>query len=77
MCVYVSVCLCVKLLEACPTLQPYEPQPTRLLCLWDSSGMILEWVAMPSSRGSSRPRDPAISLMSPVLAVGFFSISIT
>ena len=27
---------------------------------------ILEWVAMPSSRGSSRPRDqPSASLMSP------------
>ena len=29
-------------------------QLTRLLCPWDSPG---KWVAMPSSRGSSQPRD--------------------
>ena len=40
-----------------PTLQPYGL--TRLLCPWDSPGKNrkLEWVAMPSSRGSSLPRD--------------------
>ena len=31
-------------------------QAARLLCPWDSPGKILEWVAMPSSRGSSRLR---------------------
>ena len=37
---------------------------------------ILEWVAMPSSRGSSQPRDQTQgSLMSPALAGGFFSTS--
>ena len=34
----------------------YGLQPARLLCPWDSPG-ILEWVAVPSSTGSSRPRD--------------------
>ena len=29
----------------------------RLLCPWDFSGRILEWVAISSSRGSSQPRD--------------------
>ena len=38
------------------SLQPHEL--TRLLCLWDSPG-ILEWVAISSSRGSSPPRDRA------------------
>ena len=33
---------------------------------------ILERVAMPSSRGSSRPRDWTMSLSSPALAGGFF-----
>ena len=33
---------------------------------------ILEWVAMPSSRGSSSPRVWPISLMPPALAGGFF-----
>ena len=27
-----------------------------LLCPWDSPGKILEWVTMPSSRGSSQSR---------------------
>ena len=30
--------------------------PTRLLCPWDSPAIILEWVAIPFSRGSSQPR---------------------
>ena len=38
---------------------------------------ILEWVALPSSRGSSLPRHHAISLMSPALAGGFFTTSAT
>ena len=33
----------------------------------------LEWVDMPSSRGSSRPRNQTTSLMSPALGGGFFS----
>ena len=36
---------------------------------------MLEWVAMPSSRGSSRLRDLPVSLMSPALAGGFFTTS--
>ena len=32
-------------------------QPTRLLCPWILQGRTLEWVAIPFSRGSSRPRD--------------------
>ena len=35
----------------------------------DSPGKNLEWVAMPSSRGSSSPRDKPNSLVSPALAV--------
>ena len=37
---------------------------------------ILEWVAIPSSRGPSQPRDP-IGLKSPALAGGFFTTSTT
>ena len=36
---------------------------------------ILEWVAVPSSRGSSWPRDPARVSMSPALAGGLFTTS--
>ena len=38
-------------------LWPHGVQPTRLLCPWDSPGKRLEWVAVPLSRGSPRPRD--------------------
>ena len=34
---------------------------------------ILEWVSMPSSRGSSPPRDRTTSLVSPALAGRFFT----
>ena len=40
------------------SVRPYGLQPTRLLCPWDSlEARVLEWVAMPFSRGSSPPRD--------------------
>ena len=38
---------------------------------------ILEWVATPSARGSSRPRDGPTSFMFPALAGGFFITSAT
>ena len=38
---------------------------------------ILEWEAIPFSRGSSRPRDQIQSLMSPALAGGFFTTNTT
>ena len=38
---------------------------------------IVEWVAMPSSRVSSRPKDQTVSLTSPALAGGFFTTSAT
>ena len=38
---------------------------------------ILEWVAMPSSRGFSQPRDRTESLLPPALASRFFTTSAT
>ena len=38
---------------------------------------MLEWVAMPSSHGSSQPRIDSSSLMFPALAGGFFTTSTT
>ena len=35
---------------------PHGLYPARLLYPWDSPGKNIEWVAMPSSRGSYRPR---------------------
>ena len=39
------------------SLQPHRPQPTRLLCPRDSQTRILDWITIPFSRGSSRPRN--------------------
>ena len=51
-------------------------QAARLLCPGILQTRILEWVAVPSSRGSSQPRDTTLlSLMSPTLAGGFFTTS--
>ena len=32
------MCVCVLVTQSCPTLQPHELQPTRILCLWNSPG---------------------------------------
>ena len=34
-----------------------ELWPARFLCPWDSPGSPLEWIAIPFSRGASRPRN--------------------
>ena len=51
-------CVRVNLLQSCLTLSntmDHTQQGSSVL--GDSSGMILEWVSMPSSRGPSQPRD--------------------
>ena len=67
--------------------------PSRFSCVWLCDPMdvslpassahgilqavILEWVAIPFSRGSSWPRDGTLSFLSPVWAGGFFTTSTT
>ena len=52
---YMYVCLVV---QSCPTLcDPMNHSPPGSSVHADSPARILEWVAMPSSRGSSQPRD--------------------
>ena len=63
------LCACAhaKSLQSCPTLcDPMDCSPPGLgvLCPWGSPGKILEWVVVPSSRGPSRHKDQATSLMS-------------
>ena len=65
-----------KLLQSCPTL--YDPMD----CSLPGSAVhgilqatTLEWVAMPSSRGSSRLVIELRSLASPALAGEFFTMS--
>ena len=59
--VCMCVCACVHVFLGASvvsnSLRPCGPQPTRLLCPWDSSGMNTEVHCHASSRGSSRPRD--------------------
>ena len=53
-----SVCVCVCVAQSCPTLcnpMNYSPPDSRVYgVLW---ARILEWVAIPFSRGSSQPTD--------------------
>ena len=65
-----------KLLQSCPTL--FDPMD----CSLPSSsvhgnlqGRVLEWVAISASRGSSLLRDGTLPLVSPALAVRFFTTS--
>ena len=74
---YLCVCVCAKSLPVMfHSLWPCGLQgPARLLGPRDSPGRILEWVAMPSSRESSWPRDQTCVSVSPALAGRFFTTS--
>ena len=56
---------------------PWTLWPTRLLCPWILQARVLEWVAVPSSRGSSQLKDPMRVSRLPALAGRFFTISAT
>ena len=50
--------VCAKSLQSCPTLcDPMDHSPPGSSVHGALQARILEWVAMPSSRGSSQPRD--------------------
>ena len=54
----INMCVCVSSITSVmsDSVRPQGLEPARLLCPWGQT-RILEWVARPSSRGSSRPRD--------------------
>ena len=53
-----SPCMRAKSLQSCPTLfDPMDCSPPGSSAHGILQAKILEWVAMPSSRGSSQPRD--------------------
>ena len=69
---------CVKSLQSCLTLcSPIDYSPPGSSVHGILQPRILEWVATPSSRGSSNPGIKPLSLMSPALAGGFFTTSTT
>ena len=52
------VCVCAEWLQSCLTLcVPMDCSPSGSSVHGILQARILEWVAMPSSRGSSQPRD--------------------
>ena len=54
----VPVYMPAKLLQSCPTLcDPMDCSPAGSSVHGILQARILEWAAMPSSRGSSQPRD--------------------
>ena len=53
-----SECMCGQSLQSCPTLcNPVDCSPPGFSVHGILQARILEWVAIPFSRGSSRPRD--------------------
>ena len=68
------ISLHAKLLQLCLTLcDPTDSSPPGSSVHGILRARILEWAAISSSRGSSRPGIKLTSLMSPVLAGGFFT----
>ena len=66
-------CVCAKLLQLCPTLcNPMNCSPPGFSVYGISQARILQRGAMPSSRGSSEPRDRTLQRMSPALTSRFF-----
>ena len=70
--------VCAKSLQSCPTLcDPMDCSPPGSLVHRILQARKPEWVAMPSSRGSSQPRIEPESPTSPELAGGFSTTSAT
>ena len=75
---HVCAYVCAKSPQSCPTFcDPMDCSPPGSSVHGILQARILKWVAMSSSRGSSRTRDRPMSLMSPALANGFFTTSTT
>ena len=70
--------LCAKSFQSCPTLwDPMNYSPPGFSGHRILQARILEQVVKPSSRESSRPRNPTMSLASPALGGVFFTTSAT
>ena len=70
------LCVCAKSLQSCPTLcDPVDHSPSGSSVPGHSQARILEWVAMPSSRESSQPRDWTQVSVSPAVTGSFSTTS--
>ena len=73
---FLMTCVCAKLLQSCLTLcdlMTFSPPGYSVHGILQAR--ILQWVAMPPSRESSRPKDRTLSQASPALAGRLFSTS--
>ena len=70
--------VCIKLLQSCPTLQPYGLQPIRLLCPWRFSRQeYLRGLLCPLPGNFPNPGVETVTLLSPAQAGRFFTTSAT
>ena len=70
--------VCAKSFQSCPTFcDPMDCSPPGSSVHGILQARILEWVAMPSARGSSRPRDLTLVSYISYTAGGFFTTSVT
>ena len=66
---YMLSCVCAKSLQSCPTLcDPMDYSPPGFSVHGILQARIVEWVAMPSSRGSPNSGVKPVSLMSPCIS---------
>ena len=78
LCLLLPACVHAKSLQSCLTLfdsMDYSSPGSSVYGILQAR--ILEWTAMPSSRGSSQPTVEPMSLPSPALAGGFFTTNTT
>ena len=67
-----------KSLQSCPALcDSMDDSPLGSFVHGILQARIMQWVAMPFSRGSSDPWIEPATLLSPALACGFFTTSAT
>ena len=72
---YSFVCMHAKSLLSCLTLcDPVDCRPPGSSVHQILQARIVQWVALPFSRGSSQPRDEPLSLLSPALADEFWCL---
>ena len=71
---YICVCVCARLLQSCLTLcEPVNCSPLDSFVHGILQARILEWAAMPSSRGSPWPGDQTLDSCVSCIAGRFFT----
>ena len=74
----VPLCVCAKPFQSCPTYWDFmDCSPPGSSVPGILQARILEWVAVPSSRGFSRPRDQTLITYTPALTGKFFTTCAT